>query len=111
MPGQHIIILDPRSYTLQLVDNGTFSSANGLPVIASSIRIQGSAEDLPTVIERDQNAPAFRIFEVSVGGELTLDGMTIQRGGSDIFFSGDGPAILNRGITSLQDSIVTDSNT
>src|SRR4030095_5365068 len=75
MPGDHIINLKPGTYTLQSIDNG----ANGLPVITSSIRIQASAVDPPTVIERDPNAPAFRIF--SVGGELTLDGVTVQRGG------------------------------
>ena len=72
MPGDHIINLEPGSYTLQAVDNGF---VNGLPVISSSIRIQGSAEDPPTVIERDPNAPEFRIFEVSADGELSLVGV------------------------------------
>ena len=80
--------------------------ANGLPSIRRSIRIQASADDPPTVIERDPAAQGFRIFHVSVGGELSLDGVTIQRGTSG--FSG-GPAIFNRGVTSLQDSIVTDN--
>jgi hypothetical protein len=111
MPGQHTINLEPGSYTLQAVDNGGFIG-NGLPVISSSIRIQATAEDLPTVIERDLNAPAFRIFEVAVGGELTLAGVTIQRGGDfpSVGFFG-AAAILNRGVTSLEDSTVRDSNT
>ena len=95
MPGEHVINLEPGSYTLQTVDNGPPFDGNGLPVITSSIRIQATAEDLPTVIERDLNAPAFRIFEVSAGGNLTLDGVTVQRG---CCFVG-GPAILNRGVT------------
>jgi hypothetical protein len=111
MLGSHTINLKPGSYTLQAVDNGGFIG-NGLPVISSSIRIQATAEDLPTVIERDLNAPAFRIFEVSVGGELTLAGVTIQRGGGfPLFFFSSAAAILNRGVTSLEDSIVRDSNT
>src|SRR5262245_20425860 len=60
MPGQHTINLEPGSYTLQTVDNGQGNSANGLPVISGSIRIEATADDLPTVIERDLNAPQFR---------------------------------------------------
>lgn len=108
MPGEHVINLEPGTYTLEGIDNGEpFGNANGLPVIGRSIRIRGSAEDLPTVIERNLNAPRFRIFEVAAGGELTLDDLTIQRGA---LLSG-AAAILNRGLTSLQDTIVTDSNT
>jgi hypothetical protein len=116
IPGEHVINLEPGSYTLQAIDNndppsipcgiGCFG-ANGLPVISGSIRIQATAEDLPTVIERDLNAPNFRIFSVAVGGELNLEGITVQRGGGLIVNS---PAILNVGVTSLQESIVTDSH-
>jgi hypothetical protein len=49
MPGAHVINLEPGSYTLQTIDNGQSVNANGLPVIRSSIRIHGSADDLPTV--------------------------------------------------------------
>jgi hypothetical protein len=106
MPGDHVINLEPGIYTLQMVDNMT-DGPNGLPSIRRSIQIQASADDPPTVIERDPGAPFFRIFHVSAGGELGLDGVTIQRG-----FSGfaAGPAIFNRGVTSLQDSIVTDND-
>src|SRR5687768_2204181 len=108
MPGEHTINLEPGSYTLQTINNGQGSSANGLPVITSSIQIRATADDLPTVIERDPNASAFRIFQVS--GELTLAGVTIQKGGGfpgpSIVFA---PAILNGGVTSLEDSIVMDS--
>jgi hypothetical protein len=106
MPGVHTINLGPGIYTLQAVDNGDIFNENGLPVITSSIRIQASADDPPTVIERDPNAPAFRIFEVSVGGELSLEGVTVQRGGSGLE---EGGAIFNRGVTSLRDSTITDS--
>jgi hypothetical protein len=103
MPGEHTINLEPGSYTLQRIDNGM----NGLPVISGSIKIQATTEELPTVIERDPNAPAFRFFEVLVGGKLTLAGVTIQGG----LTSSGGAAILNRGVTSLEDSIVRRSNT
>jgi hypothetical protein len=109
MPGQHTINLEPGIYTLQAVDNGGFNG-NGLPVISGSTRIQATAEDLPTVIERDPNAPAFRIFDVSASGELHLDGITVLRAGNSPFISFiRGSAILNSGVTSLENSIVTDS--
>src|SRR5687768_2756176 len=113
MPGEHVINLEPGSYTLQTIDNGSPFSGNGLPVISGSIRIQATAEDLPTVIERDLNAARFRIFEVSVSGELTLDGVTVQRAGCFpilVCFTG-AAAILNRGVTSLENSVVRDSIT
>jgi hypothetical protein len=103
MPGEHTINLEPGSYTLQTVDNGL----NGLPVISGSIRIQATAEDVPTTIERDVNAPSFRIFEISAAGELTLVGLVIQRGSAPVL----GAAIRNSGVTSLQDSLVRDSRT
>jgi hypothetical protein len=101
MPGEHTINLEPGSYTLQRIDNGV----NGLPVISGSIKIQATTEELPTVIERDPNAPAFRFFQVPVGGKLTLAGVTIQGG----LTTQGGAAIVNSGITSLEDSIVRDS--
>jgi hypothetical protein len=88
VPGQQTINLEPGIYTLQTIDNGQ----NGLPVISGSIRIQATAEDLPTVIERDPNASlSFRVFEVALSGELTLAGVTIQRGGDfpSLGFFGD----------------------
>jgi hypothetical protein len=94
-PGEHVITLEPGIYTLQI----------GLPMMTGSIRIQASADDPPTVIERDLNAQGFRIFNVSTGGELTLEGITVQRG----FSLAGGQAILNSGVTTLQNSIVTEN--
>jgi hypothetical protein len=105
MPGQHVINLAPGIYTLQAVDNMT-DGANGLPSITGSILIQASADDPPTVIERDPGAQFFRIFHVSAGGELSLEGVTVQRGAIIVV---GGPAMFNRGVISLQDSVVTDN--
>jgi hypothetical protein len=104
LPGQHIINLEPGNYTLHAIDNEVSLNANGLPVITSSVQITPVADDLPTVIQRDAGAPFFRIFSVSPGGELILDGLTVQGGGFVI-----SPAILNGGITSLNNSVVTNS--
>ena len=106
LPEEHTINLEPGTYTLQLVDNVT-DGPNGLPSIRRSIQIQASADDSPTVIERDPGAPVFRIFHVSLGGELSLDGIIVQRGNLQ---APGGPGIFNRGVTSLQDSIVTDAS-
>ncbi len=105
MPGTHIITLEPGVYTLQTVDN-VADGPNGLPSITGSIQIQPSADNPPTVIERDPGAPIFRVFHVSLGGELVLERVIVQRGRGG---SVRGPAIFNRGVTSLQDSIITDS--
>jgi hypothetical protein len=104
--GENIITLEPGNYTLQAIDN----DANGLPLIRRHVRIQSSADDPATVIERDIAAPIFRILHVATDGELVLNGVTIQRGG--IFADGvPGSAIFNEGITSLEDSIVANSGT
>jgi hypothetical protein len=58
-PGEHVINLEPGNYTLQDIDNGVFSNANGLPVIKIALKIKAVDADLPTVIERDTAAPFF----------------------------------------------------
>ncbi len=105
MPGTHTITLEPGIYTLQMIDNTT-DGANGLPSITRPIQIRPSGENSPTVIERDPAAQSLRIFHVSVSGELVLEHVILQRGsGSSV----RGPAILNRGITTIQNSTITDS--
>jgi len=103
--GKHAIVLEPGIYTLQVVNNSN-DGANGLPSITNSILIEASADDPATIIERSLSAAFFRIFHVSVGGKLSLEGITVQRGVNGL---DSGAAILNRGVTSLQNSIVTNS--
>jgi len=75
-----------------------------------SIQIQTSADDPPTVIERDPGASqSFRLFHVSTGGDLSLEGLTVQKGGST-FSPFPGSAIFNLGVTSLQNSIITENS-
>jgi len=80
--GKHTINLEAGIYTLQNADNGgngvITANANGLPVITGSIRIRPSADDPPTVMERDPSAPFFRIFSVAAGGELSLEGLYLR---------------------------------
>jgi hypothetical protein len=105
--GKHIINLEPGPYTLQAVDNAT-DGPNGLPSIKRAIQIRAATGDMPTFIEADPSAPLFRIFHVSVSGELRLEGVTVRRGFLGLF-EGTGGAIFNRGMTILRDSFVTDS--
>ena len=85
IPGEHVINLEPGSYTLQTVDNGAFVLRNGLPVIRGSIIIQATAEDLPTVIERDPNAPVFRIFKLSAENCISM-ALQFKRAAVQLFF-------------------------
>ena len=98
MLGEHVITLDPGIYALQIA----------LPMITGSIRIQASADDPPTVIEPGQGAqvPILPTFQVSVGGELTLEGITVQ---GSFSLASPTKAILNRGVTTLQDTIITEN--
>jgi hypothetical protein len=67
---------------------------------------QGSSDTEPTIIERDINGGSFRIFEVAIEGNLTLEGLVIQKG----FGFRNGGAIRNMGTVTLQDSVVTNSS-
>ena len=101
--GQHTITLDPGIYTLQTTDN-MIDGANGLPSMRRAIRILPSVDDAPTVIERDPGAQSFRIFHVARSGRLTVTGITVARGEGP-----SGMAIFNLGVTTLQDSVITNS--
>jgi len=72
--GTDVIVLAGGTYTLTAADPE--NSANGLPVIASDITIEGNG----ATIARDAAAPAFRILEVSPVGRLTLNHTTISGG-------------------------------
>ena len=75
-------------YTLTVIDNATDGN-NGLPLITSSITINGNG----AVIQRDNAfAPDFRIFHVSGTGNLTLNNLTIRYGAAD-----NGGGIYNNG--------------
>ena len=108
MPGEdNIIKLEAGIFTLRTVNN-TIGGENGLPSIMGSIRIQSSAEDPPTVILRDPNAPSFRIFHVSLGGKLELSGITLE-GGRGGFLDDSGGTLFNLGFTLLEDTRITGS--
>jgi RHS repeat-associated protein len=89
-------------HTIKLVSGATFtfferysgsSLKNALPVITANIAIIGNK----TVLKRDDSAPSFRFFVVSVGAKLNLKGLILQNGFVDEL--DDGGAIVNEGGT------------
>ena len=101
------IRLAAGTYTLTAVDNvtpGRGPGGNGLPVITSSLTITGRGADT-TSIERDANAPGFRILDVAAAGTLTLQRLTL-RGGSNF---GAGAGIRNDGTLTLVRTTVTNN--
>jgi CSLREA domain-containing protein len=93
------------TYTLTAVDN-TNDGANGLPSISSDITIVGNG----TIIERSGAAPAFRLLHIAASGALTLDGVTLRGGQTDVvsFPSASGAAIFNnRGGLTIRNSHIT----
>jgi len=65
------------TYTLTAVDNNT-DGPNGLPSITSEITINGNG----ATIQRSSagGTPAFRIFHVAAGGNMTLNDLTVTNG-------------------------------
>jgi hypothetical protein len=87
------IRLEAGTYTLTTVDNIT-DGANGLPSITSALTIRGAGAD-QTMVERDVNAPQFRLVHVAATGTLTLRALTI-RGSTCFGACGGGGGIFNQ---------------
>ena len=105
LKGKDTINLQPGIYT---VNTATGNGTAGLPSISSSIRIQASGDDTPTIIRRDLADPFISVLDIFVGGELTLKGITVQAPSNFCEFCA--AAINNHGITTFQNSIVSDSS-
>jgi len=86
--------------TLTEVNNSGTYGDNGLPVVASDITVEGGG----FTIERDANAPAFRLFAVYYGGTLNLNDVTVRNG--QVLTEGGG--LLNhKGTLNLTNSTVS----
>jgi hypothetical protein len=96
------ITLAPGTYTL--TTPATLST--GLPVITSTLTILGSGPTQTTLARSTQpGTPGFRLLEVGTGGTLLLARVTLTNG-----TGGGGPgggAILNRGILTVAEAILT----
>jgi uncharacterized repeat protein (TIGR01451 family) len=104
-PEPDTIQLAAGTYTLTMVDN-TIDGANGLPSITSALTIQGAGAD-QTIVERNVNAPQFRLVHVATTGSLTLHALTI-RGGRG-FGLREGGGIDNRGTLIISSSTISNN--
>jgi len=105
-----IVLAENATFALNSVNNGLIiaDGLNGLPVIESSIRIQGNS----ATIERQAGAPLFRFFEISDNAELILENLTLSNGSTTELEdeSGRGGAIYNFGMLSLNNSMLTNNH-
>jgi hypothetical protein len=90
------------TYTLTGADNGH----NGLPVISSSITVEGNG----ATITRAASAPAFRIVAVDSAGSLSLANLTISAGVADADCPPQTAAVCGGGIAS-SGTLTIDSST
>jgi hypothetical protein len=102
---ENTINLEPGTYSLIAVDNGSGPDANGLPVITGVIGIIGSGAQT-TILKRSlplsPPVPRFRIFDIAADGRLTINQVTVSGGA----INGDGGGIRNAGNLTINNSIV-----
>ncbi|HVO72027.1 MAG TPA: hypothetical protein VMT24_18385, partial [Aggregatilineaceae bacterium] len=97
-----ICLADSSTYTLTDIHNTT-SGANGLPPITTDITLVGNG----ATIERDPEAPDFRLLLVESTGALTLENVTLTGGlASETEPGDDGGGIYNLGTLTLIDSAI-----
>ena len=108
--------------TINLPANGLFTLNNvqvsdvigdiGLPWISTAMTINGNG----STIQRNSNAPEFRILAVGNNGNLTLNNTTIRGGRVESGYSSatytyyGGGGILNQGVLTITGSIVEDNS-
>ncbi|MDR4503461.1 MAG: right-handed parallel beta-helix repeat-containing protein [Candidatus Scalindua sp.] len=106
------INLQGGTYTLTRMDNDT-NGPNGLPSVTSSITLKGTGAD-STIIQRERDAPLFRIFHVADTGVLQIDSFTIKDGVvpyslNDETETFDGGGIYNIGTVTIRNSSILDN--
>ena len=106
-PEPDTINLATGNYTLiNPAENTAYYGSNGLPSINSTITINGHN----TVIERDNNASAFRIMQIGGNGKLSLNQVTIQNAKTQDIGSLDFlGAIFNQGEIILSNCILANN--
>ena len=109
--GSDIIWLQVgQTYTLTAIHNLSESSGgpNGLPLVSSTITINGNGSTITRVAVSD-----FRIFYVSATGDLTLTNMTVSNGAATNtgFTNGNsGGGIFNVGTLTIINSTLSGNN-
>jgi hypothetical protein len=100
------INLVPAVYTLEAILSEV-DGPTGLPSIIGAVVIKSSSEKAPAIIERNSDAPAFRLFHVSENGDLTLHGITLRYGHDTSSFGGG--AIFSWGRLRIEQSWITNN--
>jgi CSLREA domain-containing protein len=101
----------PQTLTLSLFDTGLDADESGPTAldVTAAITLTGPGGENGLTLQRDGGGPAFRLFRVSLEGELTLENLTLRgglaRGGDGAKRGGGaaglGGAIYNEGILRL----------
>jgi len=115
--GAFTINLQPSAtFDVKSVNNTT-DGANGLPVVggtkAVDLTILGNGDTIERAIstssghgKKQDNSPAFRLFEVAAGASLTLDHVTLKQGSA----AGTGGAIYNLGTLTISNGIFSNNS-
>lgn len=99
--GPDTINLPGGMFTLQSAYGGSaFYGDNGLPPVTGAITINGNG----ATIERDANAPKFRILSVAGSGDLKLNDTTISNG--DTAVTGGGLYVYINGKATVTGSTI-----
>jgi len=94
-PADTIVLTAGSTHTLTVENN----VGNGLPVVTSTITINGNGSTVRRVSEA-----FFRLLEVDSSGNLTIDGLTLM-GGNSPFSNGGG--FYNSGSLTITNSIIS----
>ena len=104
------IDLQGQTFTLSAADNtGTAGNDNGLPVILAD---NGNGLTIENgTLQRDtaDGTPAFRILEIGVGADVTIDRVSITGGLAADSGNGFGGGILNHGTLRVNQSTIFDN--
>jgi hypothetical protein len=102
--GNDTIKLPTSSMQTLTSVNNTENGANGLPVIRSTITIEGQG----STIRRDGLVPAFRIFFVNNTGNLELRATTVSGGiATGVVNDSRGGGVFNKGSLTLINSTIS----
>lgn len=104
--AQELSLAENCTYTLTTVNNGASTiMANGLPIIANNVELNIVGNN--ATIQRDANAPQFRILQIASGSALTISAITVRGGraadGVESSYGGPGGGIYNSGTLDISD--------
>jgi CSLREA domain-containing protein len=102
--------------TITFAANYTITLGSQLPAVTDTMIITGNGA-ANTIIQAsaDSNTATYRVFEVGLTGDLTLDGLTVRHGrcttsACTTIFNTSGGGIINSGILTVKNSIISDNS-